>query len=125
MLLAARTDVERVIEELIVDDVELDSDVLLGGALTTLSVNRDGFIADGGGGIVALMREFFPKVVLPIVEGVSPTCLKVLLPVSESDDGGRIGMGVTKAFDSRLFPILEGGAGVLPAVPHTPIFLFS
>ena len=118
VLFPARMDVERDKDELIEDEVEFASEVRLGGPFTTP------FIAEGGGGIEPFTRELLPSVVFPIVDGVS-TAFNVLFPVSESDEDGRVGIGVANAFDSLLVPILDGGAGVLPAVPHTPSFLFS
>ena len=42
--------------------------------------------------------------------------------LSDRAEGGRITVGVLKIDDSRLW---EAGAGVLPAVPRTPILRFN
>lgn len=50
----------------------------------------------------------------------------VSVPESEITDGGRGCIGVAvKIEDSRRWDTLDGWAGVLPAVPLTPYFLFS
>jgi len=51
-----------------------------------------------------------------------PTFPTLSFELSDRAEGGRITVGVLKMDDSRLW---EAGAGVLPAVPRTPILRFS
>lgn len=82
----------------------------------------------GGGPIepIADLVELFTRLVSVFTPEAPESLPRVLLPASESADGGLTAPGVVNAAaESLRCAIFEELAGVLPAVPLTPSFLLS
>lgn len=107
-------------------EATLANDVRALGVGGPISVNRAAFMVDGGAVLVDEDKPLFARELFPNVNGFGTDGVsKCLGSFAESDNAeeGRMD-GVLKSDDSRRFVVLEGGAGVLPAVPRTPIFRF-
>jgi hypothetical protein len=119
----------------------IDARDLGGGGPIAPSREARTFVAEEEEGLVLrLTRALFPSAAIleDTDRGISEAvffgaaeadCMRSL-PESEMTEGGRepgsgVALGVTLNIDeSRRCVVLEGRAGVLPAVPRTPIFRF-
>ena len=91
-----------------------------GGAPIEPSIRLTAFVTTDVGG--PLTRILFASVFMVLRVSAVFSFPAPSFELSDRAEGGRITVGVLKIEDSRLW---EAGAGVLPAVPLTPILRLS